>query len=143
MRDSTYKIDLNVVTFDAFCALNALDKTFVGTPNYMGVAFFWGHGVKHYLREASQAERRKIHKKWLAEGLDLHGESYRHHEIIRQVMPSWRERSRKFLKTLVGQFLLTAFRLEPEQIETARLALNACPEKIQTLTLSSTKCLRQ
>jgi hypothetical protein len=54
MRDSTYKIDLNVVTFDAFCALNALDKTFVGTPNYMGVAFFWGHGVKHYLREASQ-----------------------------------------------------------------------------------------
>jgi hypothetical protein len=52
MRDSTYKIDLNVVTFDAFCALNALDKTFVGTPNYMGVAFFWGHGVKHYLRRS-------------------------------------------------------------------------------------------
>jgi hypothetical protein len=99
MRDSTYKIDLNVVTFDAFCALNALDKTFVGTPNYMGVAFFWGHGVKHYLREASQAERRKIHKKWLAEGLDLHGESYRHHEIIRQVICQAFEQSlQKFYK---------------------------------------------
>ena len=103
MRDSTYKTDLNVVTFDAFCALNALDKTFVGTPNYMGVAFFWGHGVKHYLREASQAERRKIHKKWLAEGLDLHGESYRHHEIIRQVMPSFRAELAKILQAWSGE----------------------------------------
>ena len=68
MRDSTYMIDLNVVTFDAFCKLDALDETFIGTPDYMGVAYFWGHGVKHYLREASQAQRRRIHKKWLEQG---------------------------------------------------------------------------
>ena len=97
MTDSTYKIDLNVVTFDAFCALNELDKSFVGTPNYMGVAFFWGQEVKHYLRDASQAQRRKIHKKWLLAGLDLRGDSYKHHEIIGQVMPKFRQEIKKIL----------------------------------------------
>ena len=86
MTNPTYKIDLNVVTFNAFCALNELDKSFIGTPDYMGVAFFWGQKVKHYLRNASQAQRRKIHKKWLGEALDLEGYSNRHREIISEVM---------------------------------------------------------
>ena len=50
---------------------------------------------------------------------------------------------KKILEILAGQFLLMVSQLEPGQIETARLVLNACPEKIQNLTLSSTKCLRQ
>jgi hypothetical protein len=103
MRDSTYKIDLNVVTFDAFCALNALDKTFVGTPNYMGVAFFWGHGVKHYLREASQAERRKIHKKWLAEGLDYTARVTGTMKLSVRLCQAFEQSLQKFYKHGVGR----------------------------------------
>jgi len=90
MKDSsaaTYKIDLNVITLDARIALGCLDRTFVGTPNYMGIAYFWGwNGCKFYLREASIAQRRKIHKKWLSEGLDLGEESEKHYQIIFDAM---------------------------------------------------------
>ena len=98
MRDSTYMIDLNVVTFDAFCKLDALDETFIGTPDYMGVAYFWGHGVKHYLREASQAQRRRIHKKWLEQGLDLYDDRDDHFRVIGEVMPRFRQEIQNSLK---------------------------------------------
>ena len=98
MRVSTYMIDLNVVTFDAFCKLNDLDKTFIGTLDYMGVAYFWGHGVKHYLREASQAQRRRIHKKWLQQGLDLQYDSDDHFRVIGEVMPRFRQEIQNSLK---------------------------------------------
>ena len=92
MRDANYKIDLEVVTFEAFDKLNELDRTFIGTPNYMGVTYFWGpHGYKHYLRESSQAQRRKIHKKWLAAGLDLLKETDEHYRIIGPVMKQFRQ----------------------------------------------------
>tara|TARA_R110001592_G_scaffold195707_1_gene443379 strand:- start:43 stop:336 length:294 start_codon:yes stop_codon:yes gene_type:complete len=79
-------INLETITFEAFCELQALDKTFVGTPNYMGVAYFWGsNGCKHYLREVSVAKARKIHTKWLELGLDLTGETLEHYRVIGEV----------------------------------------------------------
>lgn len=98
MSDSTYMIDLNVVTLEAFGKLNALDDTFIGTPNYMGVAYFWGHGVKHYLRGASQAQKRRVHKKWLEQGLDLYGDSDDHFRVIGEVMPRYRQEIQNSLK---------------------------------------------
>ena len=98
MRDSTYIIDLNVVTSEAFGKLNALDATFVGTPNYMGVTYFWGQGPKHYLREASQAQRRRVHKKWLEQGLDLYGDTDDHFRVIGEVMPRYRQEIQNTLK---------------------------------------------
>ena len=92
MNDATYKIDLNVITMEAFGKLNDLDRTFIGTPHYMGVTYFWGpHPYKHYLRESSQAQRRKIHKKWLAAGLDLEKETDEHYRIIGSVMKQFRQ----------------------------------------------------
>ena len=85
--DAAYKIDLNVITLEARIALGHLDDTFIGTPHYMGIAYFWGcNGCKFYLREASIAQRRKIHKKWLSEGLELGEESEKHYQIIFDVM---------------------------------------------------------
>ena len=82
-----YSINLNTVSFKAFKALDDIDKKFVGTPDYMGLAYFWGcNDTKYYLREASLAQRRKIHKRWLDAGLELTGETEKHFEIIRDVM---------------------------------------------------------
>lgn len=83
----TYSINIETITFDAFCKLDRLDKSLVGTPDYMGLAYFWGcNGVKHYLRDASIYQRKQIHKKWLEQGLDLLGESDAHYAVIKQVM---------------------------------------------------------
>ena len=50
----SYSINIETITFDAFCKLDKLDRSLVGTPDYMGLAYFWGcNGVKHYLREAT------------------------------------------------------------------------------------------
>jgi hypothetical protein len=78
--------DLGATTFEAHHYLRELDKTFVGTPNYMGIAWFWSQcGVKHYLRDASPIKRRKVHHKWLKAGLVLLDESDEHYRILDEV----------------------------------------------------------
>lgn len=81
-------IDFNssYLTVDAFNAIFKLDKTFVGTGNYLGLAYFWAYEYRHYLRDCSMAKRRKVHKKWLQAGLELHGESDEHLSIIKTVL---------------------------------------------------------
>jgi len=80
-------INIETISFKAFCALNEIDKKFIGTSDYMGLASFWGwNGTKHYLRDASIYQCKKIHKKWLEAGLDLHEDTERHYEIIKEVM---------------------------------------------------------
>lgn len=81
-------IDFNssYLTVDAFNAMLKLDKTFVGTGNYLGLAYFWAHEYRHYLRDCTMAKRRKVHKKWLQAGLDLEGISDNHLSIIKNVL---------------------------------------------------------
>ena len=49
------------VSFKAWQSISDLDSSFVGTKDYIGVAFFWDHAVKWWLRDATPAKRRKIH----------------------------------------------------------------------------------
>ncbi len=51
---------------DQFEAIQKLDKSYVGTSNYMGLAYFWDHEVKHWLRDATPFQRVKIHKLFIA-----------------------------------------------------------------------------
>ena len=85
---STATIDFNssYVTVDAFNAIFKLDKTFIGTRNYLGLAYFWAHEYRHYLRDCTMAKRRTVHKKWLQSGLDLEGISDKHLSIIKTVL---------------------------------------------------------
>lgn len=85
---STATIDFNssYVTVDAFNAIFKLDKTFVGTGNYLGLAYFWAHEYRHYLRDCTMAKRRTVHKKWLQAGLELEGISDKHLSIIKHVL---------------------------------------------------------
>ena len=41
--------------------LKELDKSFIGTSEYMGFAWFWDHDIKHDMREASAKQKKYIH----------------------------------------------------------------------------------
>lgn len=83
---STYSINLETVTWNATEKILDLDKSFVGTADYMGVAYFWSYAYRHYLRDASVSQRRRIHKKMLECGLPVDGNSEMHSYIIFQVL---------------------------------------------------------
>jgi len=83
---ATIDFDSREITFEAFDKIFKLDKTFVGTENYLGLAYFWAYGYRHYLRDCTMAKRRKIHKKWLQAGLNLEGISDQHLNIIKTVL---------------------------------------------------------
>ena len=51
---------------DQYNAIEKIDKSFVGTKHYMGLAYFWDHEVKHWLRDATKYQRVKIHKLFMA-----------------------------------------------------------------------------
>ena len=63
-------------------ALLNLDKTFIGTDDYMGMTYFWHYEYRHYLRDTSYARRRHVHTALLAAGLEVNGESKEHLAII-------------------------------------------------------------
>lgn len=83
---ATIDFDSREITFEAFEGIFKLDKTFVGTGNYLGLAYFWAYEYRHYLRDCTMAKRRKVHKKWLQSGLDLEGISDKHLSIIKHVL---------------------------------------------------------
>jgi len=70
------------ITSAAYAAIINLDKSFIGTCNYMGIAPFWHHDYQHYLRCATATQRAKIHRRLLAAGLDPGGFSPAHDRII-------------------------------------------------------------
>lgn len=65
-------------------AAYSLDADFIGTPDYMGIAYFWHHDYRHYLRDCKNQIRQKVHKDFLKNHLILAGESEKHLEIIRR-----------------------------------------------------------
>ena len=77
-----YTVNLNALTFEAIGSILDLDKTFVGTENYIGVAYFWGHEYRYPMRDASIATRRSVHSKMLKAGLEVNACSPAHDEII-------------------------------------------------------------
>jgi len=79
-------LDLDSLPYGTVNRLMELDNRLVGTPNYMGLAFFWHTDYKHYLRDCTYAQRRKIHHKLLRHNLALNGESEAHDQIILQVL---------------------------------------------------------
>lgn len=70
------------ITGQAGIYLSQLDKTFIGTENYMGFAYFWGHEYKHILRDCNNKQRQRIHGAWVEAGLDLTGHSEAHYAVI-------------------------------------------------------------
>jgi hypothetical protein len=65
------------------------DECYLGTELYQGHAYFWAYKYRGHLRGGNGYSvlnaRRKVHKQFLDEGLDLAGETARHDEIINSV----------------------------------------------------------
>jgi hypothetical protein len=70
------------MTMRAFEAVLTLDEKFLGTADYMGVAYWWGYAYRHYLRAATGKERKRAHDGIVAAGLPLDGESKEHAAIV-------------------------------------------------------------
>jgi len=68
--------------------LLALDNSLVGTKDYLGYTYFWSTEYKHYLRDATNIERKRVHKEFLKLGLDVGGESDKHFEIVKRFVSS-------------------------------------------------------
>tara|TARA_R100000654_G_scaffold39856_1_gene65705 strand:+ start:461 stop:742 length:282 start_codon:yes stop_codon:yes gene_type:complete len=64
-------VNLGEITMGARVKVLRLDKKFIGTEHYMGVAYFWGHEYKHTMRDLSYAKRRKIHNLGLDRDIDF------------------------------------------------------------------------
>lgn len=83
---SDYSINLNAISWGASGEIYKLDKKFIGTEDYMGIAYFWGHEYKHYLRDATISQRRRIHNKALTLGLDFCEVGIKQWELISEVL---------------------------------------------------------
>lgn len=81
--DGTTK--LGVLTQSAYNKVKALDSKFIGTEDYMGLAYFWSVEYKAYLRDASPVERQQVHKEFLDKGLGVHDDSDAHQEIVSKI----------------------------------------------------------
>ena len=58
------------------------DQPAVGTDRYRGVAYFWHHDYRHYLRDATRKQRRHAHHAMLNSGLRVDGNTTVHEAII-------------------------------------------------------------
>lgn len=67
---------------EVFNRLMEMDTAYVGTKNYMGLAYFWNCEYKHTLRDCNAQSRVAVHAAWLANGLDLAGVSKKHETIM-------------------------------------------------------------
>ena len=59
---------------NSYTKLMELDKTLIGTADYMGFAWFWGTGgagVKHYLRDATAKQKKIIHDSFILNNVPM------------------------------------------------------------------------
>jgi hypothetical protein len=69
-------------TSKAEAAILWLDAGFIGTADYMGMAWFWSYEYRHLLRGATYRQRQRAHAGLLKAGLSIDGDSEQHLEII-------------------------------------------------------------
>ena len=87
MREPTYNLNLNTITWKAYQKLMDVDKKLIGTKDYMGLVYFHNYGYRHILRDdPSIYQRRKIHAELLKRGLDPVEISKEHNEVIAKYM---------------------------------------------------------
>ena len=82
---------LGSIPTGGFEELFQLDRAFVGTKNYMGLAYFWeGSQVRHIMRALSAAKRRRVHAELLANHApqrdEISGKSYWNDDVIEPIL---------------------------------------------------------
>ena len=77
-------INLNTISNAAFTKMYELDKQFIGTENYIGLAYYWNYEYRQYLRDAKQYIRMKVHNSFLIENLPIADATEKHFQIIKK-----------------------------------------------------------
>jgi len=78
-------INLNTISTEAYSRILELDKSFVATPHYLGIAYFWSYEYRHYLRDQTSAILMKVHRAFLKAGLRVSEDSDEHYAIVRKI----------------------------------------------------------
>ena len=78
-------MNINHLSIKAMSKLFKLDKSFIGTDDYMGLEYFWSYEYRHYLRDVNEHTRRRVHKAFLKNNLKINGVSAEHLKIIRKI----------------------------------------------------------
>ena len=96
---------LNCAELSEYFVKHKRDQGYIGTPLYQGIAYFWSYKYRHYMRDATYSKRKLIHNKFVAEGLELTGETERHDEIINKVfgMNEYKQSEDKILKEVSNE----------------------------------------
>ena len=79
-------IDTETISTDAHLALHEHDNRMVGTPAYLGIAYFWNYAYRYPMRDVSYSCRRRIHAAMLDAGLPLDEASETHRRLIEDTM---------------------------------------------------------
>ena len=79
-------MNLNTLTYKAYSSLYDIDQTFIGTENYMGIAYFWHYAFRHYLRDATDYQRVRVHKAFLDHNLNVSDETVLHWQIVKNII---------------------------------------------------------
>lgn len=81
------ELDQLLLSHAAYKAVLRLDEKYVGTDNYMGLAWFWNHVYTDYLRPENCTVRKRVavHDALIAAELGLKEESKAHEKIIKSL----------------------------------------------------------
>jgi hypothetical protein len=74
------------LTSDAYARLTSADKEWIGTPDYMGLAYFWAYAYRYPMRDTTASQRKRVHDAFLAAGLEADAESEAHAAIIERIV---------------------------------------------------------
>jgi len=83
---SDFTLNLNTATPQALAEIMEMDNKFIGTMNYLGLAYFWGHEYKHSLRDATISQRKRIHRKGLERNVSFLVPNQEAWDIIKEVI---------------------------------------------------------
>ena len=83
---SDFTLNLNTATPQAIAEIMEMDNKFIGTMNYLGLAYFWGHEYKHSLRDATISQRKRIHRKGLERNVSFLVPNQEAWDIIEEVI---------------------------------------------------------
>ena len=81
-----YVINLETASHKAYCTISDIDRGFLGTKDYLGLAWFHAHEYRHYMRDITLAKRKRIHNALIKAELDLDGISPEHETIILNII---------------------------------------------------------
>ena len=79
------RLNLDITSMDQMIELDRFDRTQIGTPNYLGIAYFWHYDFRHHLRDVSYSIRKKVHHALVKNNLALDEYSAEHLSIVERI----------------------------------------------------------